>query len=399
MEANRVWVDIDLDAFSRNLATIRKTAGRGVRLMLVVKADAYGHGAVGIAHHAVRCGISALGVGTSEEALELRKSGLRLPILVLGTIVEEEAASALRHDIHIGLHASDRCVALQDLARRLGVIARVHLNVDTGMGRLGVLPSRAVDLMREVHASPNLELAGVMTHISALDGAYSPSSAEQIRTFEAVLKSAREAGVLRGWIHVSNSSALFTQLAPQFDTVRPGISAYGILPDHLPQAAELTPVMSLHSQVVFLKDLPTGAPVGYGSTWQADKPTRIATLPIGYDDGLPWRLGNRAEVLIHGQRAPLIGRVSMDYTTIDVTHIPNAKVGDRVTLFGAQGAERISVAEVADWAGTIPYEITCGISRRVARVYQGGEEVEIPTQTQPVRVPQEPSSRPSGMPS
>ncbi len=225
MEANRVWVDIDLDALSSNLATIRSTAGSGVRLMLVVKADAYGHGAVAIAHHAVRCGISALGVGTSAEALELRQAGIRLPILVLGTIVEEEAASALRHDVHIGLHASDRCHALQALAERLGVIAQVHLNIDTGMGRLGVLPFRSVDLMREVHTAPNLNLAGVMTHISAPDGAHSPSSAEQIRVFEEVLAEARAEGVLRGWIHVSNSAALFTDLAPQFDTVRPGISA------------------------------------------------------------------------------------------------------------------------------------------------------------------------------
>lgn len=389
VEANRAWVDIDLDALSHNLASIRRTAGRGVRLMLVVKADAYGHGAVAIAHHAVRCGISALGVGTSAEALTLRQAGIRLPILVLGTIVEEEAASALRHDVQIGLHASDRCDALQALAKRLGVIARVHLNVDTGMGRLGVLPHRAVDLMRKVGTASHLELAGVMTHISAPNGAYSPSSAEQIAVFERVLADARAANVLRGWVHVSNSAALFTELAPQFDTVRPGISAYGILPGDLPKAVELKPVMSLHSQVVFLKDMPRGAAVGYGSTWRADHPTRIATLPIGYDDGLPWRLGNRAEVLVHGQRVPLIGQVSMDYTTIDVGQVPDVKVGDRVTLFGTQGSEKILVEEVARNAGTIAYEITCGISQRVARVYKGGEQVDIPTQAQSARSRQE----------
>lgn len=382
VEANRAWVDIDLDALSHNLAAIRRAAGRGVRLMLIVKADAYGHGAVAIAHHAVRCGISALGVGTSAEALRLRQAGIRLPILVLGTIVEEEAASALRHDVQIGLHASDRCDALQTLAKRLGVTAKVHLNVDTGMGRLGVLPHRAVDLMREVAAASHLELAGVMTHISAPDGAHSASSADQIEVFERVLADAKAAKVLRGWIHVSNSAALFTELAPQFDTVRPGISAYGILPGNLPKAIELEPVMSLHSQVVFLKDMPSGAAVGYGSTWRAGQATRIATLPIGYDDGLPWRLGNRAEVLVHGRRVPLIGQVSMDYTTIDVGQVPDVKVGDRVTLFGTQGTEQILVEEVARNAGTIAYEITCGISQRVARVYKGGEQVDIPTQAQ-----------------
>lgn len=398
MEANRAWVEIDLDALSTNLAAIRRAAGSGVRLMLVVKADAYGHGAVATAHHALRCGISALGVGTSAEALELRQAGIRLPILVLGTIVDAEAASALRHNIHIGLHAFDRCHALQHLAKRLGVVAQVHLNVDTGMGRLGVLPSCAVDLMREVAASSHLNLAGVMTHISATDGAHSMSSTEQIRIFETVLADARTAGVLRGWIHVANSAALFTGLAPQFDTVRPGISAYGILPGELQSTAHLTPVMSLHSQVTFLKDMPRGAAVGYGSTWRASEPTRIATLPIGYDDGLPWRLGNRAEVLVRGKRAPLIGRVSMDYTTIDVGNIPGVQVGDRVTLFGTQGAETISVEEVAENAGTIPYEITCGISRRVARVYHGGEEVVIPNQAPQAEPPQEAPSHPSAGP-
>ena len=383
VEANRVWVDIDLDAFSRNLQAIRRKAGPGVRLMLVVKADAYGHGAVAIAHHAVRCGISALGVGTSAEALELRQAGIRLPILVLGTIVEEEAASALRHDIQIGLHASDRCKTLQTLACQLGVTARVHLNVDTGMGRLGVLPSRALELLREVHAASNLELAGVMTHISATEGALAPSTQKQVRSFESVLTAARKESLLSGWIHAANSSALFTGLSPLYDTVRPGISAYGILPDQIPGSEELQPVMSLHSQVIFLKDLPAGSAIGYGSTWRARQATRIATLPVGYDDGLPWRVSNRAEVLIHGQRAPLIGRVSMDYTTIDVGHIPNVRVGDRATLFGAQGDARISVEKVARTAETIPYEITCGISRRVARIYSGGEELETPTQPSP----------------
>lgn len=351
--------------------------------MLVVKADAYGHGAVAMAHHAVRCGISALGVGTSAEALELRQAGIRLPILVLGTIVEAEAASAVRHGIEIGLHASDRCHALQELACRLGVRARVHLNIDTGMGRLGVLPSRALDLLREIHSASHLELAGIMTHISAPEGGLSPTSAEQLDVFSEVIEDAREEDLVQGWIHVCNSASLFTGLSPQYDTVRPGISAYGILPDEVPAASRLEPVMSLHSQVIFLKDLPAGAPVGYGSTWRAEKPTRIATLPIGYDDGLPWRVGNRGEVLVRGERAPIVGRVSMDYTTIDVGHIPEVAVGDRATLIGSQASESISVKEVARHAGTIPYEITCGISRRVARIYLGGENVEIPAQAQP----------------
>src|SRR5688572_21970246 len=256
--------------------------------MLVVKADAYGHGAVAIAHHALRCGISALGVGTSAEALELRKAGVRARILVLGTIVDEEANATLRHGVEIALHSSDRARWLAELAARTGVRARVHLKVDTGLGRLGVLPSKALELLELVHQSPSLELAGVMTHVASPEGALDPRTGEQLSVFDSVLAQARERSLLRGWIHAANSACLFTGIDALYDCVRPGISAYGVLPGNLPGSAELEPVMSLHSQIVFLKDLPAGAEVGYGGTWRAPRSTRIATLPVGYSDGLAW---------------------------------------------------------------------------------------------------------------
>jgi alanine racemase len=346
-----------------------------------VKADAYGHGAVAIANHAVRCGIGALGVGTSAEALELRQSGLRVPILVLGTIIDDELGDALRHDVDLALHSSDRCAMLQDLAARLGLRARVHLNVDTGMGRLGVPPARALDLLRAIRGSSHLELAGVMTHVSAPEGALAGSTMDQVRRFEEVLRGAREEHLPLGWIHMANSAALFTGLRPRFDTVRPGISAYGILPLDLPGSGELRPVLSLRSQIVFMKDVPAGATVGYGSTWRAEKPTRVATLPVGYSDGVSWRLGNKGDVLVRGRRAPMIGRISMDYTTLDVTHIPGARVGDVATLIGADGGETITVDEVARLSGTISYEVSCSIGPRVKRVCVGGADVELPRQT------------------
>ncbi len=384
VNAYRVWAEIDLDALTHNLAVIRRRAGPGVRVMLVVKADAYGHGAVAIANHAVRCGVAALGVGTAAEALELRQSGLRVPILVLGTIVDDEAADALRHEVQLALHSADRCAMVQDLARRMNVRGRVHLNVDTGMGRLGVLPSRALDLMRAIRAASHLELAGVMTHVSAPEGALAASTFTQSRLFEEVLRQGRDEGLLRGWIHMANSAAIFTNLRPRYDTVRPGISAYGILPVDLPGAGDLRPLMSLKSQVVFLKDLPAGASVGYASTWRAERPTRIATLPVGYNDGVSWRLGNRADVIVRGQRAPMIGRISMDYTTIDIGHVAGVTVGDHVTLIGSDGGESITVEEVAAHAGTISYEVTCSIGKRVRRTYLGGADLEIPTQHDPL---------------
>lgn len=381
MNAYRAWAEIDLDALTTNLAVIRQRAGPGTRVMLVVKADAYGHGAVPIAHHAVRCGVAAFGVGSSAEALELRRAGIRLPILVLGTIIDDEADECLRNDVHVALHSTARRAMLQQLAARMGLRARVHVNIDTGMGRLGVLPAKAVELLREVKASPNLDLCGIMTHISAPDGAVAASTTDQQRLFEGVLREARAEGLQRGWTHMANSAALFTSLKPRYDTVRPGISAYGILPHDLRGSDELRPVLSLRTQVVFLKDIPAGYPVGYGSTWKSDRPTRIATLPVGYNDGVAWRLGNKGEVLVRGVRARIVGRVSMDYTTVDVGHIRGVEVGDVVTLIGSDGAQTITAEEIAAKADTIAYEITCSVGKRVARVPRGGLDVFVPAQT------------------
>jgi alanine racemase len=219
-------------------------------------------------------------------------------------------------------------------------------------------------------------------------------------SFERVLGEARRRGLLRGWIHASNSAALFTGLEPRYDTVRPGIGAYGIPPGDLPAGVpglgELRPVMTLRSQVVFLKDVPAGAPVGYASSWRAPRRTRIATLPLGYNDGVPWRLGNVGEVVIRGARAPIVGRVSMDYTTIDVGHVPGARVGDVVTLFGRGepgSAPPLSAEDLARLAGTIAYEVTCSVGKRVRRVYLGGLEIPLPAQP-PLREDLQRASRP-----
>lgn len=402
VQTTRVWSEIDLDALDHNLGRIRARAGVGTRLMLVVKADAYGHGAVAIAHHAVRCGVSALGVGTSSEALELRRAGLRTRIVVLGTLAPDEEIPCLRAGIEFGLHAMDRAVRLEEDARRLGCVARVHLNVDTGMGRLGVPPARCLDLLRRVVHSEHLELAGVMTHLSSPEGGLSPTSSEQLAAFAGVLDQARAEGLGpaldRAWLHAANSAALFTGLVPTHDTVRAGIAAYGALPRHLPGAEELRPVLSVHSQVVFLKDVPTGTPVGYASTWRAERPTRLATLAVGYADGLPWALGNRGRVLVAGREAPILGRISMDYTTIDVSHIPGVEVGDVATWIGRNGGAELALETVARDAETIPYELCCAIGPRVSRVYTGGDSLSIPSQP-PHRKVSGPAVLPTGLPS
>lgn len=383
MEPFRAWTEIDLDALTANLAVVREHAGAATRVMLVVKQDAYGHGAVAIANHAVRCGVGAFGVGTSGEALELRAAGIRLPILVLGTVVEEELPACIRHGVHIGLHTTDRARSLAKLARESGLRARVHLNVDTGMGRLGVPVARAASLLETIHEEEGLELAGVMSHLAPPEGLFDPFAAEQVARFAGVLEEARDADLLGGWVHMANSAGLFTGLRGAegfgaFDTVRPGIAAYGALPPTLPDADRLEPVLALRTRVVFLKDVPAGTPVGYGSTWRSHRDTRIATLAIGYGHGLPWRLRD-GEVLLGGRRAPLVGRLSMDYATVDVGHLPGVEVGDIATLVGRDGNDILSLDDLARAADTIPYEIGCSLGR-LPRVHRGGESTLIPAQ-------------------
>lgn len=372
----RAWAEIDVDSLAHNLRAIRARCGAARAIILVVKADAYGHGAVAIAHHARRLGVSAFGVGTAAEALELRAAGITEPLLVLGTVVDEEVGEALACGVEIGLHSMDRCRMLERLARSRGLRARVHLKVDTGMGRLGVLPERALALLERIRGARHLELAGVMTHVAAADGALSASAREQLACFDRVLQQARERDVLAGRVHAANSACLFTGIQPLYDAVRPGISAYGVLPAELPGARELRPIMSLRSQVVFLKDVPAGAAVGYDATFRAERRTRVATIPVGYNDGVPWRLSNCGEVLVRGRRAPIIGRVSMDYTSVDATDVRDLRVGDPVTIIGRDGEQSIPVEEVARRAGTIAYEITCSIGKRVKRVYRSSADAE-----------------------
>lgn len=364
----RVWAEIDLGAFAHNLRRITGRAGPGVETILVLKADAYGHGALPLARAAQELGIRSFGVGTLEEGLELHRAGLGQRILVLGTIVDEEAEEALRHGIELGVHSTDRCTMLDELARRLGRRARVHLNVDTGMGRLGVLPARAIELLHRIHHSPGLELCGTMTHIAATEGAREAAGREQVERFDDFLARAQAAGLSTGLVHLANSAALFTDLGGRRGAIRPGIAALGMLPPGLAGETDLRPILSLRSQVIFFKDVGPGTPIGYGGTWRAERPSRIATLPIGYDDGVPWRLSNRGRVLVRGRFAPIVGRVSMDYVTIDVTDIEGVEIGDIVTLIGSDGERCLSAQDLAEQAGTIPYEITCSIGKRVRRV-------------------------------
>ncbi|MBL8694510.1 MAG: alanine racemase [Planctomycetes bacterium] len=381
MISERAWADIDLAALRQNLAVLRELAAPDRDVMLVVKADAYGHGMQLVATIAQRCGIRSFGVRDSSEALELRSVGISGQILVLGTAIESELQHCLEMGIELAIHSTDRVKSLRQLVRRMNgrlrSKPRVHLNVDTGMGRLGLPADRAPQVLDAILHAPELQLVGIMTHLARPEGGFHPFTLEQSERFQRVLKVAESRSLKLGSdgvrVHIGNSAALFTGMSLKGDLVRPGIAAYGFMPKRIlggmiPGSERLAPVMSLRGQIAFMKDVPKGTSISYAQEWTAPNKTRIATVPIGYYDGIPWRLKGKGFALVRGQRAPIVGRVTMDYVMLDIGSIPGAKVGDVVTLFGRDGDAEIPVSEIAEAVDTIPYEITCMVGTRVKRV-------------------------------
>ncbi len=370
---HRVWAEVRFDHLRDNVALLKRRLRPATKLMAVVKADAYGHGAVEIARELQRLGVSWFGVGDSGEALELRGHGIRGSILILGAIVDGEQEQVVAHDVSVCIHSESRIEQLAAEARRQGRRCRVHLKVDTGMGRLGVLPGRALALARRIVRSPWLELEGVATHLAGTEAGHDAGNGEQLEAFLAVRDSIRREGLGQPLHHAAASAAIFSDLDAELDLVRPGLALYGIAPAGAGAAARgLKPLLSLHTQIIFLKDVPAGTPIGYGRTFKTAARTRIATLPAGYNDGLPLRLSNRGHALVHGLRAPIVGRISMDYAMLDVGRIRGVRVGDAVTLLGRDGDEQLRLDELAAAAETIPYQVLCSLGRRVARVYSSG---------------------------
>ncbi len=374
-------MEVDLDVLGANLAVVRETAGSNREVILVVKADAYGHGAVAVTHAAMRAGIRRFGVGDSTEALQLRSSGVDASILVLGSVVPSELPQVVARGIEVAVHTADRIDSLEHEAALQDRRVKIHVNVDTGMGRLGTTPEHAVDLIRQIHTRPHLELAGLMTHFAMSAGSEDPYTAEQVERFDLVIHAAREAGEELPLIHAANSAALFTHTDSHDTGVRIGAAAYGFLNPRVMAGGDMRPVLSLKSQIVYLKDVPTGTTIGYDRRYKAPRPTRIATCPIGYADGVPSRIGNVGHVLVRGHCAPIVGAVSMDYVTIDIGDVPGASVGDQVTMIGRDGREEVRIADWAAWADMVPYEIPCGVGPRVRRIYRGGSLGSSPAPT------------------
>jgi len=355
------WAEIDLGALVGNLRLLRKRVGPLVKLMFVVKANAYGH-------DAVLCSLAAqkaraadwLGVSSVEEGVALRGAGVRLPILVLGSLYPfESVLAAAAHDLTPIVASLESARRVAEAALRLRRTINIHVKVDTGMGRIGLRPEAALSLMKELAKLPGIRVQGIYTHMAKAenDAAF---TARQLSAFNGVLKALDKEGLRPPLVHAANSAAALRQPRSRFDLVRPGLAAYGL-------CEGFSPVLTLKSKIVYIKTAPRGATVSYGATWRAKRVSRIATLPIGYGDGYARALSNRASVLVGGKRCPVIGRITMDQTMIDVTDAPRARVGDDVVLLGSG----VPASELARLCGTIPYETATALSSRVPRVAVG----------------------------
>lgn len=361
------WVEIDTETLAQNIRIIRQGLGSKVALMAVVKADAYGHGAVMAAHTALLNGADYLGVASIAEALELRAAGIDAPILVLSYLPPSAVRQAIRQNISIVLFDLETARAYDRMARDARSKLRVHVKIDTGMGRLGVLLSDALKFFRYAAALKHLEFEGIYTHFAMAD-----SDAEytqfQVEQFKNLLLPLRAGGYQFRYIHVANSAGMLRSTDYHFNMVRAGLILYGMQPSpelEMPQG--IRPVMSWKTTVLQVRSLPSGYPIGYGNTYQTRSKERIAILPVGYADGLRRSPQTWRHVLVHGQRAPLVGRVSMEKIAVNVTHIPGVTVGDEVVLLGRQGDEMIRAEDVAEWLGTINYEVSTTILVRVPR--------------------------------
>jgi len=375
------WVEVDLAAVAANLGVIRAMSA-GAAVMPVVKAEAYGHGMVPVARALVAAGADALCVATLDEALALRAAAIEGEILVLYPIPPDGVAEAVAARLAIAAGAGGSIDAVLAAAASAGRTdpLRLELEVETGLGRGGVEPGEIVSIAGRILAA-GASVSGVWSHLQETE--IEAITGEQVRRFEAAIEALRRASITIPRRHLGASAAVLLGTVPRYEAVRPGLITYGLIPDELladgatagetllPGAGELRPVLSLRARPVRVAELPAGHGVSYGPTWRARRPSRIATLPIGYGDGWPRALSNRAEVLVRGQRAPVVGNVAMDATMVDVTDVPGAPVdlADEFVLIGRQGGDEITAGAVARWRTTNSWEVVTSLSGRLARVY------------------------------
>jgi alanine racemase len=369
------YAEIDLNNLGANFNHVKQRVESVAKVMAVVKANAYGHGAVQCARRLVKEGAEWFAVAIPEEGIELRSNGIGQPILVMSGFWEGQASSCVQQRLTPVVYRLDMLADMDQAARNAGAIVDVHVKLDTGMGRLGIRLDQLSEFVNRVKDFKNIRIDGLMTHFAAADDATCETlTTEQIKRFYEGVEMFRQRGITPTHLHLANSAGIYGHKESWGNMVRPGGVLYGLWRDVLPTSisdAGLRQVMSLHTRISLLKWVPAGETIGYGCTFEASRKSLIATLPVGYHDGYMRGLSNRANVLIRGTYAPVVGRISMDLTLVDVTNVPDVAVNDRVTLIGHEQDSRhtISAEDLARISGTLSYEVTCGIGQRVPRVY------------------------------
>ncbi|MDJ0856464.1 MAG: alanine racemase [Desulfobacterales bacterium] len=385
MDLPNIWAEIDLDAIAHNVRSLRRITRPQARLMAVVKADGYGHGAEAVARTALANGADMLAVARIDEGVQLRRAGLRAPILVMGPTFPAFAERIVDHDLIQGVTSLEDARGLAARADRMNRVIPVHLKVDTGMGRLGLVPDCGtpgsdprlppVAAVRALKALTGVRLEGIFTHFAAADEADKSFTELQLEIFRTFLDQLSRAGIDAGLRHAANSAGVIDLPESHLDAVRPGIALYGLYPSRAVDCRriDLRPALTLKSRILQVKDVPAGFPVSYGMTWEAPRTTRIATVATGYADGIQRRLSNRGQMLVRGVAVPIVGRVCMDLIMLDVGAVADAAAGDEVVIIGRQGDAEISADTVADLLETINYEIVFTNFARVPRRYLGNQ--------------------------
>ena len=373
----RCWAEVDLDALRSNLAWLRHCVGPGVKLLTVVKADAYGHGLKQIATLLMQSGTDIFGVANLTEAHAIRSVGQGWPILMLGACLPGEIERAVRDEVRPTISNYDEAASFSNAARRLGRKVQAHIKIDTGMGRLGAHPSEAVELVRRISQLPALGVEGIYTHYAAAED-HAPYSAHQAESFRGVLRQLQKTGIAVPMVHANNSAAVLHQPETMFNVVRPGLLVYGIVPEGRRRvdseaAKQIRPALSFKCRVSFVKTVPAKTAVSYGCSFITPRRMAIATITAGYGDGYLRAGSGRARVLIGGKRCPVVGRITMDQMLVDVSRAGKVVPGDEVVLIGEQKGDCVSASEVAEWAQTIPWEVLTAITYRVPRIYRGGQ--------------------------
>jgi len=367
----RAYAEINLDAIAHNVQELRRITDPSAELIAVVKADGYGHGAKMVSKTALENGATRLAVAFIDEALELRKAGIKAPILILGYTAPELAEEAVANDLTVTVFSKEIVEALSQKSQELNKPAKVHVKVDTGMTRIGVWPEETLDFIRWLKGKEGIELEGIFTHFAAADEKDKSYTEKQFASFCKVLKELEEAGINIPLPHCANSAAIIDLPSTHLKAVRAGIAIYGLWPsaevDHT--KCILKPAMSFKTRVTQVKKVPAQVSVSYGRSYRTKRESKLATLAVGYADGYTRMLSNKAQVLLRGKRVPVVGRICMDQCVVDVTDLPEVEVGDEAVLFGFQGEQFLPVEELSEILGTISYELICAVGKRVPRIF------------------------------